>query len=326
MPRKVIIDCDPGQDDAVALFLAMSSPDELEVIGIATVAGNVPLALTQRNARMMCDIAGRQDIPVFAGCERPLVREPITAEYIHGATGIDGVDVFEPDTPLQDQHAVDFIIESLGSSVTVSDKMSDTVTDDKSVTLIVTGPMTNIAAAIRREPAILEHVDRIISMGGAMREGGNRSPSAEFNVLADPHAAEIVYNCGRPVTAIGLDVTHRVLSTRERVARLRELGNDVANATAGMLSFFHRYDTKKYGSEGAPLHDPCTVAWLLQPDLFVTKTCNLSVETESELTLGHTAVDFWHVTDRPPNVDWAYEVDADGFYELLVERLARFGS
>jgi purine nucleosidase len=313
MPRKVIIDCDPGQDDAVALFLAMSSPDEIEILGITTVAGNVPLELTQRNARMMCDIAKRHDIPVYAGCERPLVREPITAEYIHGNTGIDGIDVFEPGTPLQDQHAVDFIIETL-------------LANAGPVTLVPTGPMTNIATAIRREPAILESVERIVSMGGAMREGGNRSPSAEFNVLADPHAAEIVYDCGRPVTAMGLDVTHQVLSTRERVARLRELGNDVADATAGMLSFFHRYDTKKYGSEGAPLHDPCTVAWLLRNELFATKVCNLSVEKESELTLGHTAVDFWHVTDRPHNVEWAYEVDAEGFFELLVQRLARFGN
>jgi purine nucleosidase len=312
MPRKVIIDCDPGQDDAVALFLAMASPDELEILGITTVAGNVPLALTHRNARMMCDIAARRDLPVFAGCERPMKLDPITAEYIHGATGIDGVDVFEPDTPLQEQHAVDFIIETL---------LANTVP----VTLIPTGPMTNIGTAIQREPAILKNVERIVSMGGAMREGGNRSPSAEFNILVDPHAAEIVYNCGRPVTAMGLDVTHQVLSTRERVGRIRELGNDVAEATAGMLSFFHRYDTRKYGSEGAPLHDPCTVAWLLRPDLFETKACNISVEKDSQLTLGHTAVDFWHVTDRPENVEWAYEIDADGFYDLLVERLARFG-
>ena len=311
--RKVIIDCDPGQDDAVALFLAMSSPDELDILGITTVAGNVPVELTQRNARMMCDIAGRKELPVYAGCERPMVLEPITAEYIHGNTGIDGVDVFEPDTPLQDSHAVDFIIETLLAA------------DTGTVTLVPTGPMTNIATAIQREPAVLDSVQEIVAMGGAMREGGNRSPSAEFNVLVDPHAADIVYNTGKPVTAMGLDVTHQVLSTRERVARLRAVGNAVAFATADMLSFFHRYDTKKYGSEGAPLHDPCTVAWLLRPDLFATRRCNLSVEKESELTLGHTAVDFWHVTDRPHNVDWVYEVDADGFYDLLIERLARFG-
>lgn len=312
-PRPIIIDCDPGQDDAVALFLALSSPDELEVIGVTTVAGNVPLELTQRNARMMCDIAGRNDIRVFSGCEKPMVRDAITAEYIHGKTGIDGVDVFEPETPLQDQHAVEFIIETLLAA------------DDDSITLVPTGPLSNIGTAIEKEPAILRYVKEIVVMGGAMREGGNRSPSAEFNILVDPHAAEIVFNCGRPITAMGLDVTHQVLSTRERVAGIRALNNSVATATADMLSFFHRHDTKKYGSEGAPLHDPCTVAWLLEPGLFKTKMCNVSIETTSELTMGHTAVDFWHVTDRPHNADWTYAVDADGFYELLTGRLARFG-
>ena len=314
MARKIILDCDPGQDDAVALFLAMSSPDELEILGITTVAGNVPLELTQRNARMMCDLAGRKTLGVYAGCERPLVREPITAEYIHGETGIDGLDIFEPQTPLKDQHAVEFIIGTLLAA------------DEDSVTLVPTGPLTNIASAIDREPALLSHVNEIVLMGGAMREGGNRSPSAEFNIQADPHAADIVFNCGRPVTAFGLDVTHQVLSTRERVARIGALGNPVADATAGMLGFFHGFDSKKYGSEGAPLHDPCTVAYLLEPGLFTSKRCNVSVETESELTIGHTAVDFWFVTDRPINTNWAYEVDADGFYELLTSRLARFGA
>ncbi len=309
--RPIIIDCDPGQDDAVALFLAMSSPEAFDILGITTVAGNVPLALTERNARMMCDIAERKDLRVFAGCARPMVREPITAEYIHGSTGIDGIDVFEPETPLQKQHAVDFLIETL---------LRYKVT----VTLIPTGPLTNIATAIEREPKILERIEEIVIMGGAMREGGNRTPSAEFNIMVDPHAADIVLNCGRPITLLGLDVTHKVLSTRERVAKIAALKNPVADATAGMLSFFHRYDTKKYGSQGTPLHDPCTVAYLLQPDLFKTKLCNVSVETGSELTIGHTAVDFWHVTDRPRNVNWAFDVDADGFYDLLTERVARF--
>ncbi len=311
-PRPIIIDCDPGQDDAVALFLAMSSPDELDILGITTVAGNVPLALTERNARMMCDIAGRPDIPVYAGCAKPMVRDAITAEYIHGDTGIDGIDAFEPQTPLQKQHAVDFIVDTLLSR------------DKVTVTLIPTGPLTNIATAIQREPKILEHVREIVVMGGAMREGGNRTPSAEFNIMVDPHAADIVFKCGRPITLLGLDVTHKVLSTRERVARIAELKNPVAEATVGMLSFFHRYDTKKYSSQGTPLHDPCTIAYLLRPELFETKLCNVSVETESELTVGHTAVDFWHVTDRPHNVSWAFDVDADGFYDLLTERLARF--
>jgi purine nucleosidase len=313
VPRKIIIDCDPGQDDAVALLLAFASPEEVEVAGITTVGGNVPLSLTQRNARMMCDLAGRRDVPVYAGCDRPMRRPLMTAEAIHGETGINGIDVFEPETPLATGHAVDFIVETLGNAA------------DASVTLVPTGPLTNIATAIEREPAILRGIDRIVLMGGAMREGGNRTPSAEFNILVDPHAADRVLRCGRPITQMGLDVTHQVLSTRDRVARIRALGNPVAAATAGMLSFFDRFDTKKYKSQGAPLHDPCTVAWLIRPDLFEGKDCNVSVETESELTMGHTAVDFWHVTDRPVNVHWVHSVDADGFYELLVERLARYG-
>ena len=310
--RKIIIDCDPGQDDAVALFLAFASRDDLDLLGITTVAGNVPLELTQRNARMMCDIAGVDDVPVYAGCNRPMKYELETAEYIHGKTGIDGVDVFEPQTPLADGHAVSFIVDRLLTAA------------PGSVTLVPTGPLTNIATAIQREPAVLEAVDEIVLMGGAMRESGNRSPSAEFNILVDPHAADIVFNCGRPIVAMGLDVTHQVLSTKDRVAKIAALDNPVASATAGMLSFFHRYDTKKYGSEGAPLHDPCTIAWLLEPGLFEGKLCNVAVETESPLTRGHTAVDFWHVTERPPNTTWMYGVNADGFYELLTSRLARF--
>jgi purine nucleosidase len=310
--RPIIIDCDPGQDDAVALFLAMSSPDELDILGITTVAGNVPLRITERNARMICDIANREDMPVFAGCDKPMQRDLVTAEYIHGNTGIDGIDVFQPKTTLQEAHAVDFIIDTLLAR------------DKVKVTLIPTGPLTNIATAIARNPDILEHVEEIVIMGGAMREGGNRTPSAEFNILVDPHAADIVFNCGRPITLLGLDVTHHVLSTKDRVDRIGALNNSVADATVGMLSFFHRYDTNKYSSQGTPLHDPCTIAYLLQPELFKTKKCNVSVETESELTLGHTAVDFWHVTDKPLNVNWAYDVDGDGFYELLTERLNRF--
>ncbi|MGI9202041.1 MAG: nucleoside hydrolase [Woeseiaceae bacterium] len=313
MARKIIIDCDPGQDDAVALLLAFASPDELDLLGITTVGGNVPLALTERNARMMCDLAGKQDIPVYAGCAEPLLRPLQTAEAIHGETGVNGIDVFEPTTPLQSAHAVDFLIETLLAA------------DEESITLVPTGPLTNIAMAMQREPSILSRLEQIVLMGGAMREGGNRTPSAEFNILVDPHAADIVFRCGRPITAMGLDVTHQVLSTRERVDRMRALDNDVAVATADMLSFFDRYDTVKYSSKGAPLHDPCTIAWLIKPELFEGKDCNISIETESELTMGHTAVDFWHVTDKPVNATWIHTVDAPGFYDLLIERLARFG-
>jgi len=308
----IILDCDPGQDDAVSLLLAMSAPDELEILGITTVAGNVPLSLTERNARLMCDIAGREDIPVYAGCSKPMVRDLITAEHVHGKTGIDGAEITEPATPLQEQHAVDFIVDTLRAA------------GDSTITLVPSGPLTNIGTAFTKAPDVVEKVSEIILMGGAMRESGNYSPSAEFNILVDPHAADIVFRCGRPITQMGLDASHQVLSTRERIDRLKEIDNRPARATVGMIDFFNRHDMEKYNFEGAPLHDPCTVAYLLKPEIFEGKLCNVSVETESELTMGHTAVDFWHVTDRPRNTNWIHAVDADAFYELLTSRLARF--
>ena len=310
--QAIIIDCDPGQDDAINLLLAMSSPDEIDILGITAVAGNVRLALTERNARLMCDIAGRSDIPVYAGCARPMVRDLVTAEKVHGRTGIDGVEITEPVLPLQEQNAVDFIVDTLRAA------------DDDTITLVPTGPLTNIATAITKAPDILPKVKEIVLMGGAMRESGNHSPSAEFNILVDPHAADIVFKCGRPITEMGLDVSHQVLSTRERIDRIKKIDNQAAQATVGMLDFFNRHDTKKYKYAGAPLHDPCTVAYLLRPDIFEGKLCNVSIETQSELTMGNTAVDFWHVTDRPRNTNWIHAVDADAFYELLTSRLARF--
>jgi purine nucleosidase len=292
----------------------LSSPDELEILGITAVAGNVPLALTERNARLMCDIAGRIDIPVFAGCAKPVHGELITAEEVHGKNGVDGIEIFEPKTPLQSIHAVDFIVQVLQSA------------PGESITLVPTGPLTNIAMALQRQPSVAGKIRRVVLMGGAMREGGNTTPSAEFNILVDPHAAKIVFDCGRPITAMGLDVTHQVLATKERIRRIREVGNRSALATAGMLEFFSRHDSAKYGADGAPLHDPCTIAWLLEPKLFEGKDCNIAIETESPLTRGHTAVDFWRVSGRPKNATWIHGVDADGFYELLTERLARYGS
>ena len=310
--HTIIIDCDPGQDDAINLLLAMSSPDELDVLGITAVAGNVPLALTERNARLMCDIAGRSDIPVYAGCARPMVRDLVTAEHVHGTTGIDGAEISEPVLPLQEQDAVDFIVDTLRAA------------DDNTITLVPTGPLTNVGTAIARAPEVLPKIKEIVLMGGAMRESGNHSPSAEFNILVDPQAADIVFKCGRPITQMGLDVSHQVLSTRERIDRIKKIDNQAAQATVGMLDFFNRHDTKKYKYAGAPLHDPCTVAYLLRPDIFEGKLCNVSIEIQSELTMGNTAVDFWHVTDRPKNSNWIHAVDADAFYGLLTSRLARF--
>ena len=310
--RKIIIDCDPGQDDAVNLLLAFASPEDVDVLGVTTVAGNVPLELTERNARLICDIAGKQDVPVFAGCDRPM-RQPLqTAENIHGKTGLDGVEIVVPKTPLRDEHAVDYIIATLRAA------------EAGSVTLVPTGPLTNLGQAFEKAPDVVSSVAEIIVMGGAMREGGNHTPSAEFNILNDPDAADIVFRCGRPLIAMGLDVTHKVLGTAARRDRIRALDNQAATATANMLDFFDRYDTAKYGSSGAPLHDPCTVAYLLAPELFAGKQCNISIETESQLTMGHTAVDFWHVTDKPRNALWIYDVDADGFFNLLTDRLERY--
>lgn len=312
--RRIIIDCDPGQDDAINLLLALSAPDELDVVGITTVAGNVPLPLTSRNAQLVCDIAGREEVPVFAGCDRPMQRELITAEIVHGSTGIDGIDINEPRTPLQEVHAVDFLIDTLRAAKA------------ESVTLVPTGPLTNIATALERAPDIAAAINEIVLIGGAMREGGNATPSAEFNILVDPHAADRVLHCGRPIVVIGLDVTHQVLASSERIARIRAIPNGPAQATAGWLEFFSLYDSKKYGEDGAPLHDPCTVAYLLKPDLFTLKACNIEVETESPLTIGHTAVDFWGVSGRPVNAQWAWQIDAEGFYALLTQRLAAYGA
>lgn len=310
--RKIIIDCDPGQDDAVMLLQALSSPQELDILGITTVAGNVPLELTQRNARLMCELAGRFDVPVYAGSPNPMVRELVTAENVHGSTGIDGVEIREPEVPLQHQHAVDFLIDTLSAA------------DDDSITLVPTGPLTNVALAIDRRPDILPKIREMVLMGGAMREGGNITPSAEFNIYVDPHAADIVLHCERPLTIAGLDVSHQVLVTQDCLDQLRALNTGVANATLGMLEYFNRHDSQKYGIKGAPLHDPCTIAYLLRPDLFNGKLCNVEVETNSSLTRGHTAVDFWQVSNRPRNAHWLYEVDHDGFFALLIERLARY--
>lgn len=308
---RIIIDCDPGQDDAINLFLAFASPDEVELLGITTVAGNAPVALTQRNARLICELAGRPDVPVHAGCAAPLSVAPLTAEHVHGATGIDGLAVHEPAMPLRPEHSVDFLVTSLLGA-------------DAPLTLVATGPLTNLAVALTREPAIISKIERIVLMGGAMREGGNITPSAEFNMRADPHAADIVLRSGVPIVMLGLDVTHELLVTRARLARMKTIGNPVAIAAHDMLAFSERYDLAKYGKDGAPLHDPCTMAYLLKPELFRTRPCSVAVETGSPLTLGHTAVDFWGITAGRRSVEWAYEVDADDFFDLLFDRLARF--
>ncbi|REC58455.1 nucleoside hydrolase [Rhodosalinus sediminis] len=310
-PRRIIIDTDPGQDDAVAILLALASPEEIEVLGITAVAGNVPLTLTARNARIVCELAGRPDIRVFAGCDRPLARPLVTAEHVHGRTGLDGPELPEPRMALEEAHAVDFIVETLRREA------------PGTVTLCPLGPLTNIATAFRRAPDIAERVAGIVLMGGAYFEVGNVTPAAEFNIHVDPEAADIVFRSGAPITVVPLDVTHRALVTPARNAAFRALGTPVGLAVAQMTEFFERFDKEKYGAEGAPLHDPCVIAYLLRPALFAGRHVNVEIETTSELTLGMTVADWWGVTDRAPNATFLGAVDAEGVFTLLTERLGR---
>jgi len=309
-PHPIIIDTDPGQDDAVAILLALASP-EIEVLGITAVAGNVPLALTEKNARKICELGGRKDIKVFAGADRPTIRPLVTAEYVHGKSGLDGPVLPEPTMPLQGRHAVDFIVETLMGR------------DPGTVTLCALGPLTNIAVALAKEPRVAPRITRIVAMGGGFFEGGNSTPAAEFNIYVDPHAAREVFTAGVPITLIPLDCTHQALTRRARVEKFRVMANRSGPAIAAMLDFFERYDEQKYGTDGGPLHDPCVIAWLLKPELFNGRHVNVAIECESELTMGMTVVDWWGVTSRPANATVLRNVDADGFFALLTERIAR---
>jgi purine nucleosidase len=309
--QKIIIDTDPGQDDAVAILLALASPDEIEVLGITAVAGNVPLSLTERNARIVCELAGRPDIAVYAGCDRPLRRKLVTAEHVHGKTGLDGPELPEPKIKLQEKHGVDFII--------------DTILQEprNSVSLCPLGPLTNIASAILKQPKIVSRIKQIVLMGGAYFEVGNITPTAEFNIFVDPDAAKIVFEAGIDMVVMPLDVTHKALVTGERNEAFRRLKSPVGVAVAEMTDFFERFDKEKYGSSGAPLHDPCVTAYLINPKIFSGKKINVEIETKSELTLGMTVADWWGVTDRKANTFFVGDLDSEKFFNLLTERLGR---
>lgn len=309
MPQKIIIDTDPGQDDAVAILLALASP-ELEVLGITCVAGNVPLDLTTLNARKICELAGRGDIQVFAGADRPIARDLVTAEHVHGKTGLDGAELPDPVMPVQDQHGVDFIIETLRREPA------------KSVILCPLGPLTNIGMALQQAPDIADRIQQIVLMGGAYFEVGNITPAAEFNIYVDPEAADITVKSGIDLVFLPLDVTHKALTSRAWLDQLRSIGTPVTQAVAGLTDFFERFDVEKYGSKGAPLHDPTVIAYLLRPDLFSGRQVNVEIELNSPLTRGMTVADWWRVTDRPANALFIGDIDRDGFFDLLTERLA----
>lgn len=310
--RPVIIDCDPGQDDAVALLMALASPESLKVLGVTCVAGNVPLDRTQRNARRVCELAGRPEVPVFAGCPRPMMHPLTTAEAVHGETGLDGSGLpEEPTMALQARHAVDFIIDTCLSA------------DEGEITLCVLGPMTNVAVAFVKAPQIASKIREIVFMGGAALGPGNVTPAAEFNIYTDPHAAQVVLEAGVPLVMFGLDVTHTIITTPARLAAITRIGSPVSDAVTGMLTFYDRKDPERYGDQGGPLHDPCVIAWLLQPGLFRGKAVHVAVDTASPLTRGRTVADWWGVTGRDANATVMDRANSDGFYELVVDRLSR---
>ena len=306
--KKIIIDTDPGQDDAVALLLALASM-ELEILGITCVAGNVPLSLTSENARKILELTRYTEIPVFAGADRPIKRTLVTAEHVHGKTGIDGPVLEKPKIKLQSKEAIEFIIETILSY------------PKDEITLCTLGPLTNIGLAFQREPRIKTLIKEIIMMGGGFFEGGNITPAAEFNIYVDPEAAAEVLVSGIPITMLPLDVTHKALTSRSRIESFRKIGNKAGIATAEMLDFFERFDVEKYGSEGGPLHDPNVIAYLLRPEFYEGKYVNVEIEVGSDLTRGMTVVDWWNVTTRKKNVYYIDKVKDEEFFNFLIERI-----
>jgi pyrimidine-specific ribonucleoside hydrolase len=306
MSIPIVIDCDPGHDDAIAILLALASP-ELELRGVTTVAGNQTLDKTTRNAVKVLELAGRADIPVAAGADRPLRRELRTAANVHGESGLDGPDLPEPAVAPVGAHATDLLAELL----------------EPGVVLVPTGPLTNVALLLERHPDVKERLDRIVWMGGAIGEG-NVTPAAEFNAFVDPEAAAAVFGSGIEVTLIGLDITHKALFTRAHADRLRAAGR-AGRAVAELSDFFQRFHESRYGFEGSPIHDALAVAEVIDPSLVTTIECNIEIETASQFCDGRTVVDRWHVTDRPRNVKAGIDVEAERFLELLVERISSLG-
>lgn len=306
--QALIIDCDPGVDDAVALMLAFGS-SEVDLLAVTTVGGNVPLAKTARNARMLRQIAGRDAVPVHAGADRPLRRKPSGAGEFHGEEGLGFMTPFAPSKPIADGHGVDAIINAAMER------------EPGSVALAVLGPMTNLALALRKEPMLAARLGPVAVMGGARSEGGNITASAEFNIWADPEAADEVLRSDCKVAMFGLDATHQVRATDARIAAIAGLGTPQGDTAAAMMRFSQKVEREIVGWDAPPVHDVCPVAWLLRPELFVLKPCRIAVELQSELTRGHTAVEFRPAVARSLPHQWAVSADADGVFDLLRDRL-----
>jgi inosine-uridine nucleoside N-ribohydrolase len=303
---RVLIDCDPGHDDAIALLLALASP-ELEVLGITTVAGNQTLDKTTVNALKILEFAGRTEIPVAAGAPRPLVREPYVAAYVHGETGMDGPELPDPQTKPVDQHAVDFLAERI----------------EPGVVLIPTGPLTNVGLLLARHPEVAERIARIVLMGGAIAEG-NVTPAAEFNIWADPEAAARVFTSGIDVTMVGLDVTHKALIRPADTQQLATTGR-TGKLVADLFGFYQQFHSEQYGWDGSPVHDAVAVAHVIRDDLVTVADRGVIVDTGGELSRGRTYVDLWGRANWDPNAHVSVDIDAQGFIDFLVERLASLG-
>jgi inosine-uridine nucleoside N-ribohydrolase len=306
MSTPILLDCDPGHDDAIALLLALASP-ELDLLGVTTVAGNQTLEKTTANAIRVLEFVGRGDVPVAAGADRPLARELFVAAYVHGESGLDGPALPEPERVPVEQHAVDFLAERILDS-------------PRAVTLVAVGPLTNIALLLAICPEAAGNVERVVLMGGAIAEG-NVTPAAEFNIYVDPEAAWQVFHSGLPLTMIGLDVTHKALMTAAQAERLR-ISGDPGRLVAELYDFFVEYHRRTYGHGGAPIHDAVAIAQVLRPGIVETLPRHVDVDCESQLCRGRTVVDLWCRTGSDPNADVGVDLDADGFLELLCERIA----
>ncbi|WP_421307746.1 pyrimidine-specific ribonucleoside hydrolase RihA [Aeromonas veronii] len=310
MALPVILDCDPGHDDAIALILALASP-ELDVLAVTTSAGNQTPDKTLNNALRILTLLGRDDIPVAAGAPKPLARELIIADNVHGESGLDGPKLPDPAFAPQAMTGIELMARCLRES-------------PQPVTLVPTGPLTNIALLLAAHPELKPRIARIVLMGGAAG-AGNWTPAAEFNIYVDPEAADMVFKSGIPITMCGLDVTHEAQVMDEDIERVRAITNPVAQCVAGLLDFFMIYHRDpKWGFAGAPLHDPCTIAWLLAPELFHGVECRVDIETRGEHTVGMTVVDRYGLTGKPANALVLLGLDRPGFIDLLVTRLRAF--
>ncbi|VVP89172.1 Pyrimidine-specific ribonucleoside hydrolase RihB [Pseudomonas fluorescens] len=307
----LIIDTDPGADDVVALLFALASPQELNIRALTTVAGNVRLDKTSRNARLAREWAGREEVPVYAGAKKPLMRKPIYAEDIHGKEGLSGITVHEPKAGLAEGNAVEYLIDTLMAA------------KPHSITIAMLGPQTNLALALIQEPDIVQGIKEVVIMGGAHFNGGNITPVAEFNLFADPHAAEVVLNSGVKLTYLPLDVTHKILTSDARLHKIAALNNNASKLVVDILNDYIKADMEHYGIPGGPVHDATVIAYLLKPQLFSGRAVNVVVDSGEGPTFGQTIVDWYDGLKAPKNAFWVESGDAQGFFDLLTERLAR---